>query len=439
MKLEKLEYPESKVVKMTFSATADELEAAAQAVYERTRETYTIKGFEKGQADRAAIEADRGEHVFWYDAINDIMDRDVTELMDAAIRDNKLETVGEPAYDLVSVKKDEGFTATGTVALKPELTLDQYTGFTVQCKPVAVTEKDVDRYLEHRRAEHCELVPHKGPAVKGNIVHIDYKGTIDGKEFEHGSAENFKLALGKNTMIPGFEDGILGHQAGDTFDLNLKFPKTYRMKDYADKDVTFHIVLHDVCINQLPALNSDFAKAVGKVDTMDEYRAAVRKQLEDASHTTAMGHARATLMQKLGEAAKGDMPSLLIDQEYNNQLQQFQMQMQMMRMPFSAFLQRTKQTRDEFLALLRRGSELRLRTNEALLVIAQKENLFPSKEDLDAELKARADRAKKTVEEYTSAFSADNVRDFMARKNATEYLIAHSTIEECAPEALKKA
>ena len=130
MKLVSVETPEKSVCKMTFSATAEELEAASNAVYERTRATYTIKGFQKGEADRAQIEADRGEHTFWYDAINDLMDQDVPALYEAALKEHGFAPVDDPSYDLVSVKKDEGFVATATVALQPELKLTKTTGFT---------------------------------------------------------------------------------------------------------------------------------------------------------------------------------------------------------------------------------------------------------------------------------------------------------------------
>ena len=139
MKLVSVETPEKSVCKMTFSATAEELETASNAVYERTRASYTIKGFAKGEADRAQIEADRGEHTFWYDAINDLMDKDVPALYDAAMKEHGFKPVDEPSYDLVSVKKDEGFVATATTALQPELTLTQTTGFKVECVTPAVT------------------------------------------------------------------------------------------------------------------------------------------------------------------------------------------------------------------------------------------------------------------------------------------------------------
>ena len=164
MKLVSVETPEKSVCKMTFSATAEELEAASNAVYERTRATYTIKGFQKGEADRAQIEADRGEHTFWYDAINDLMDQDVPALYEAALKEHGFAPVDDPSYDLVSVKKDEGFVATATVALQPELKLTKTTGFTSQCVTPEVTDKEIDTVLERRRNYAAELVPHKGPA-----------------------------------------------------------------------------------------------------------------------------------------------------------------------------------------------------------------------------------------------------------------------------------
>ena len=209
MKLVSVETPEKSVCKMTFSASPEELEAASNAVYERTRASYTIRGFKKGEADRAQIEADRGEHTFWYDAINDLMDKDVPALYDAAMAEHGFVAVADPVYDLVSVKKDEGFVATATVALQPELNLTKTTGFVSECVTPEVSDKEIDNVLERHRAAAAELVPHKGPAVKGNIVHIDYEGLLEGKPFQGGTAQNQAVQLGSGRMIPGFEEGIL--------------------------------------------------------------------------------------------------------------------------------------------------------------------------------------------------------------------------------------
>ena len=430
MKLVSVETPEKSVCKMTFSATAEELEAASNAVYERTRANYTIKGFEKGEADRAQIEADRGEHTFWYDAINDLMDKDVPALYDAALAEHGFHPVDEPSYDLVSVKKDEGFVATATVALQPELNLTQTTGFVVECITPAVTDKEIDAVLERRRNAAAELVPHKGPAVKGNIVHIDYEGLLEGKPFQGGTAQNQTLQLGSGRMIPGFEEGILGHKAGEEFDIFVTFPARYHAKDLAGKPVIFKIKLIDVCVRQIPALNSDFAKKVANVDTLDELRAQVKQQLHDGKHASALNRAKDQILTQLADAAEGDLPSTLVESTYQLQMQQIQQQLQMQRLSLDRYLSQIHETRESFTAKVRTSAEKTARVRMALLQIAQQENLVPTEEEIDKQLAERAERTKKTLEEVKAQANVHAMRRNEGIRKAADWVIEHSTIED---------
>ena len=430
MKLVSVETPEKSVCKMTFSASAEELETASNAVYERTRASYTIRGFAKGEADRAQIEADRGEHTFWYDAINDLMDKDVPALYDAAMAEHGFKAVDDPVYDLVSVKKDEGFVATATTALQPELNLTQTTGFKTECVTPAVTDKEIDNILERRRQAAAELVPHKGPAVKGNIVHMDYEGSIDGKVFAGGSAKNQTLQLGSGRMIPGFEDGILGHKGGESFDINVTFPANYHVKDLAGKPAVFKINLIDVCVRQLPALNSDFAKKIGKVDTMDEFRAQIKRQLYDGKHAGTMNRAKDQILTQLANAAEGDLPSVLIETTYQQEMERVQQQLQMQRMSLDRYLSQIHQTRESFTSAVRTAAEKNTRARMALLQIAQAENLVPTEEEIDKKLQERADRTKKTLDEIKATPNVEAMRRNEGIRRAADYVIEHSTIEE---------
>ena len=430
MKLVNVETPEKNVCKMTFSASAAELEEAAEAVYQRTRDTFTIKGFAKGQADRAQIEADRGEHVFWYDAINDLMDRDVPALYEKALAENDLQPVDEPSYDLVSVKKEDGFVATATVPLQPAFQLEKTTGFEVTCTIPATTDKEVDRVIERRRAGFAELVPHKGPAVKGNIVHMDYTGDVNGEPVAGGSATKQAIELGRGRMIPGFEEGILGHQAGDEFDLNVTFPAAYHAKDLAGKDATFKVKIIDVCIRQLPALNSDFAKKAGKVDTMEEYRAQVHDQLAARKRTTAINHARNQILMQLADAAKGDLPEILVENAYHVEMQSVQQQLQMQRLSMDKYLGQIHQTRDEFKATVRKVAERNTRARMALLQIAGTEGLVPTDAELDQQLSKRAEMAKKTLEEVKEKTDLRALRRNESIRRAADWVIERSTVKE---------
>ena len=430
MKLVSVETPEKSVCKMTFSATAEELETASNAVYERTRATYTIKGFQKGEADRAQIEADRGEHTFWYDAINDLMDQDVPALYEAALKEHGFAPVDDPSYDLVSVKKDEGFVATATVALQPELKLTKTTGFTSQCVTPEVTDKEIDTVLERRRNYAAELVPHKGPAVKGNVVHMDFEGLLDGVAFKGGTAKDQSVQLGSGRMIPGFEDGILGHKGGEEFEIHVTFPVRYHAKDLAGKPVVFKIKLLDVCVRQLPALNSDFAKKIGKVDTMEAFREQVRKQLYDGKHASALNRAKDQILTQLADAAEGELPSVLVESTYQHEMENIQQQLQMQRMSLDRYLSQIHQTRETFTANVHAAAEKNTRARMALLQIAQNENLVPTEEDIDKTLSERAERTKKTLEEIKAAYNVEANRRNEGIRRAADYVIEHSTIEE---------
>ena len=432
MKLVSVETPEKSVCKMTFSATAEELEAASNAVYERTRATYTIKGFQKGEADRAQIEADRGEHTFWYDAINDLMDKDVPALYDAAMAEHGFVAVDNPVYDLVSVKKDEGFVATATVALQPELNLTKTTGFTAECVTPEVTDKEIDNVLERRRAAAAELVPHKGPAVKGNIVHIDYEGLLEGKPFQGGTAKNQAVQLGSGRMIPGFEEGILGHKAGEEFEIFVTFPNRYHAKDLAGKPVVFKVKLIDVCVRQIPALNSDFAKKVANLDTMDQLRAQVRQQLHDGKHAAALNRAKDQILTQLADASEGELPSVLVETTYQQQMEQIQQQLQMQRLSLDRYLSQIHETRESFTAKVRSSAEKTSRVHMALLQIAQQENLLPTEEEIEKTLAERAERSKKTLDEVKANSNIPAMRRNEGIRKAADWVIEHSTIEDKA-------
>ena len=432
MKLVSVETPEKSVCKMTFSATAEELETASNAVYERTRATYTIKGFQKGEADRAQIEADRGEHTFWYDAINDLMDQDVPALYEAALKEHGFAPVDDPSYDLVSVKKDEGFVATATVALQPELKLTKTTGFTSQCVTPEVTDKEIDTVLERRRNYAAELVPHKGPAVKGNVVHMDFEGLLDGVAFKGGTAKDQSVQLGSGRMIPGFEDGILGHKAGDEFEINVTFPVRYHVKDLAGKPVVFKIKLIDVCVRQLPALNSDFAKKVGKVDTMEEFREQIRQQIHDGKHASALNRAKDQVLTQLANAAEGEIPSVLVESTYQREMENIQQQLQMQRVSLDHYLSQVHQTRETFTANVHKAAENNTRARMALLQVAQQENLVPTDEEMTAKMQERADKLKKPLEEIMAKSNVESIRRNEAIRRAADWVIEHSTIEDKA-------
>lgn len=427
MKRTQMERPEENVVVFTFEATADELEAAVQAVYERCRGGIELEGYERGQADRAAIEAAKGESFFWYDAINDCMEAQMPALLEAALQENGLEPVDEPVYDLPHADKN-GFTVTATVITEPEVTIGKYTGFTAVCAPNPVTEQDVEHFIQTRRQALAELAPHQGPAVKGDIAILSYVGFADGKAFEGGTGAKQKIQLGAGRMIPGFEEAILGHKAGDRFDIEVTFPANYGEPTLAGKPAVFKAHLEQVCVRQLPALNGDFARKAGGVDTMEEYRTVVRAKLEEMRLTNAQNRAQTEILRQLSENLTGSLPARLTDAAYMAQLDQFQQQLAMLRKSAEQYLAEVHQTREQLLAQLRAAAEKQVRVRIALLKIARMEKLEPTEAEVDAAVADAARKARKPVEQYLREVSRRSVRQALCARRAADFVMAHSTV-----------
>jgi trigger factor len=273
-------------------------------------------------------------------------------------------------------------------------------------------------------------VPHKGPAVKGNIVHIDYEGQMDGQPFKGGSAKNQTLQLGSSRMIPGFEEGILGHKGGEEFDIFVTFPTRYHVKDLAGKPAVFKIKLIDVCVRQLPALNSDFAKKAGKVDTMEAFREQIRQQIHDGKHASALNRAKDQVLTQLANAAEGEIPSVLVESTYQREMENIQQQLQMQRVSLDHYLSQVHQTRETFTANVHKAAENNTRARMALLQVAQQENLVPTDEEMTAKMQERADKLKKPLEEIMAKSNVESIRRNEAIRRAADWVIEHSTIEE---------
>ena len=439
MKLVSVETPEKSVCKMTFSATAEELEAASNAVYERTRASYTIKGFAKGEADRAQIEADRGEHTFWYDAINDLMDKDVPALYDAALAEHGFHPVDEPSYDLVSVKKDEGFVATATVALQPELNLTQTTGFKTECVTPEVTDKEIDAVLERRRAMAAELVPHKGPAVKGNIVHIDYEGLLEGKPFNGGTAQNQTLQLGSGRMIPGFEEGILGHKGGEEFDIFVTFPARYHVKDLAGKPVQFTVKCIEVKEKKGPTIDDEFAKDVSEYDTLAALKKSIKADLAAKRQEAVDRDFENEAVVLAGKNMTCDIPACMIDEQVDKHLEQFAYQLQSQGMKMDDYLKMiggdVKGMRDS----MRPMAEQTVRSNILLSEIVHQENLDVTEEEVEEELKKMAEQYKMELDKIKEMVDVEAVKSDLKGRKAVKLIVDNAKPVEKEKKTAKKA
>ncbi len=428
MKRARIETPEKDVYRFTFEADAQELENAVQTVYLRSRNQIQIPGFEKGQADRAAIEKEKGSSVFWYDAINDCMAAEIPDLVEQAVAELGLEPVTETAYELLYASTEKGFGVTATLVNAPAITLERYTGFTARCKPNPLGEHDVDRFIQRRRMMLAKKVEQSGPAEKGMTAVLDYEGLLDGVAFTGGKAEGQPIELGSGRMIPGFEEGILGYCPGEEFEIHVTFPNTYPEQELAGKPVVFRAKLTELYLRKIPELDDAFAKQAGGVDTLDAYKEQVRLKLEDLRVENAMNRARTDIVRQLGKYSTGSLPDLLTEDAYQAQLEQLRQQLAMVRKPLEDYLAETRTTMEQLSHRLRTAAEEQARVHLALLKVAKLEGLEPTETEVDAEIARQSERLGCTPEEYAQQNERRTVQHSLCAMRAADFVVEHSTI-----------
>ena len=411
--------PENRQVRLTVTVDRSTWQDALMHCYNGIKSLCPVEG----EPTREKIEAAYGPDFLYQEAVNETYPQALVE----AIGREDIAIAGTPTLTVESIGSD-GFTFTALIDLYPEVKLGQYKGLSAVYPAAELSEEDTQAALEEYARAHM-TVEHPDRAAMGDEVVLDFEGFVDGKPFDGGKAEGYTLTLGSGAFIPGFEDQLVGLKAGEEKAVEVTFPESYT-KELAGKAVVFKIKLHDVCVRQLPSMNSDFAKKVGGVDTMEEFREKVRKQLYDGRHGGALNHAKDQVLAKLADAAEGELPSVLVESTYQQEMQNVQQQLQMQRMTLNSYLSQIHETRESFTAKLHAGAEKNTRARMALLQIAQQENLVPTDEEIDKMIAERAERTKKTVEEIREKTNIPALKRTEAIRRAADWVIERSTIEE---------
>ena len=274
IKCEKLE---KSMAELQFSIDAEAFKGAVADVFKKEGKKYSVPGFRKGKAPRSLIEKMYGADVFTYDAINELF----PAAYEAAVKEAGIEPVGRPEVSVDAASETEGVTLTVKVAVMPEVKVGNYNGLTVEKTVHTVTDEAVDAELKRVQERNARELTREGAAENGDIVDIDFEGFVDGVAFEGGKAEHYSLTLGSGSFIPGFEDQIVGHAAGEEFDVNVTFPEQYQAAELAGKPAVFKIKLHEVKYKELPALDDELAKDCSEYDTLDEFKASIRKNNQE--------------------------------------------------------------------------------------------------------------------------------------------------------------
>lgn len=420
---------------LTFEISQEEVKKGLDQAFKRVKKNLRVPGFRKGHVSRIVFDQFYGEEALYEDALNIVL----PEAYTAAVKEAGIDPVGQPQITPVSMDKNKPWVMKATVSVKPEVKLGDYKGIEVPKQNTRVLVKDVDAELNKRREQNAELVLKDGKAAQGDTVTIDYTGTIDGKPFDGGSAQNYSLELGSGTFIPGFEDQLIGHKAGDDVDVVVTFPEDYGAKDLAGKEAHFATKIHEVKSKELPKLDDEFAKDVDdSVESLDELKDKIKKDLKKHKEDDAKEAIQdAAIKGAVENATIDEVPQAMIDEDVQNQLNQYLGNMQRQGIDPQTYFKLTGTTEAQLREQLAKGAAERVKTNLVLEAIVAKEKLDATADEIKQEIKDLAHDYNMDEKVVRRSLSDDMLKHDIAIRKAID-LVADKA-KQVAKKATKKS
>ena len=431
VQVEKLEH---NMVKLTIEVEAAEFDAATKRAYNKKKSSFNLPGFRKGKVPMNVIEKTYGAGVFYEDAANDIMPKAYADALDEA----GIDVVSRPEIDVTKIGKGESFVFTATVAVKPEVTLGQYKGLEVQKDSVEVTEEEVEAELKKAQEQNAREITVEDRAVKeGDVITLDYAGTIDGVPFDGGTASSQKLEIGSHSFIDTFEDQLVGLNIGDEKDVEVTFPEEYHAPELAGKPATFHVKVLGITEKQLPEIDDDFAQDTTEFDSLEEYKADVRAKLEKSKEDQAKSAMQNVLVEKAVEGATMDIPDAMIDSQVEQMVDEFKQRVSYQGISFEQYLQFTGQNLEALEESMRPEAVKRIQGSLVLEAIVAAESIEATDEDLNKEMEKMASMYQMDVEQIASFIQdeqKENMKKDIAIQKAVEFLAAEAKVTEASDE-----
>ncbi len=434
MNLISCEKLEKSMVELQFSIDAETFKAAVNNAFKREGKKYAIPGFRKGKAPRHMIEKMYGSDIFHYDAVNDLF----PEAYEAAVKEAKIDVVGRPDPEVVSMSEADGVVLKVKVAVKPEVELGEYAGLTVTKEAKNVNEADVDAEVKRMQDRNGRLLTREGAAENGDTVDIDFEGFVDGKAFEGGKAEHYSLVLGSGSFIPGFEDQVVGHSAGEEFDVNVKFPEEYGAAELAGKDATFKIKLHEVKYKELPALDDELAKDVSEYDTLDELKDSIRNNIKTNLDKQAEQKVENDLMDQVIANMKADIPDAMVDSRIDELVQDFEYRISQQGLKLADYLKYMGMNIEQFRAQFKEQADKQVKMRLAMEAIVAKEGITASDEEFEEEVKRIADAYKMEADKVKSIVDAAAVKADLAINKAIDFVKEKANVVTAEPKEEEK-
>ncbi|MBQ9614643.1 MAG: trigger factor [Lachnospiraceae bacterium] len=425
---------EKSMAKLIIEVSSEEFDKAVEKVYLRQRNRINVPGFRKGKAPRKIIEKMYGEGVFFEDAANDCINATYSD----AVKECGEEVVSNPTIDVTQLEAGKPFIYTAEVALKPPVGLGKYKGVEIEKRePVTVSEEEIAAELSRQQNANAKIVDVTDRPVKdGDMIKLDYAGTVDGVAFDGGTAQNADLTIGSGSFIPGFEDQLIGVSVDEEKDVEVTFPENYHEKTLAGKAAVFHCKVNGIKEKVLPELNDEFADEVSEFSTLDEYKNNIMKNLADRKENEQRQAKENDAVDAVIADAQIEIPDAMLRTQQEQIANEMAQNMQYQGLTFDQYLQYTGMTREAFLEQMKPQATKRIQTRLVLEEIVKAEGIEATDEDFEAELQKMADQYRMPVENVKSYFDSDQAKEDLKKDIAVQKAITFIT--DNAKEVEKK-
>ncbi|MEY8412772.1 trigger factor [Lachnospiraceae bacterium 62-26] len=426
LQVEKLE---KSMAKLTIEVSADDLEKALQSAYKKQKNKIAIPGFRKGKVPRQIIEKMYGAEIFYDDAANELIPKAYSEAYDECEED----IVSRPEIDVIQIEKGKPFIFTATVALKPEVTLGEYKGLEVEKVSTEVTAEEVDAKIQEEAEKNArQITVEDRPVQDGDEVILDYEGFVDGVAFDGGKGENYPLTIGSGSFIPGFEEQLIGVEAGAQKEINVTFPEEYHAEELKGKEAVFKCTIHEIKSKELPEIDDEFASEVSEFDTLEEYKEDLKKQIADKKAAEGREKQEDAAVEQAVKNAQYELPEAMVETQVMQMADSFAQRMRSQGLTMEQYFQFTGLKAERFMEDLRTQAVKSIETRLVLEAVVKAENIEVSDERFDEEIE-------KMAENYQ--MEADKFKEYMGdkeKKQIKEDIAVQEAVTFLADNAVEK-
>ena len=415
---------EKNTAKLTIEVPAEKFEEAVQHSYNKNKGKFNIPGFRKGKAPFNMIKKMYGVGVFYEDAVDEVIDASYPD----AAKESGLEIVSRPSISIEEIEEGKAFVYTAVVAVKPEVTLGEYKGVEVQKTKSEVTEEDIETEIKRAREKNSRLITVEDRGIEdGDQVTIDFDGSVDGKRFEGGKAEDYPLTIGSHTFIDNFEEQLIGKTTGEECEVNVTFPAEYHVEELKNKPAVFKVKVKEIQRKELPEANDEFASEVSDFDTMEEYKKDLTEKLQAEKIEAAKTADEDKVVAKVIESATMEIPDQMVEEQVNGMVNDYARRLESQGISFKQYVEITGMTAEKIGEQMKPQAIKRIQTRLVLEAVVKAENIQADDVAVEEQFDKMAADFKMDKEQIKGMFGEEQMaqlKEDLAVQKAIDFLVA---------------